>query len=1070
MYSIIYLLNTGAILATLTLFYWLFLRRETFYLANRWVLLGAMAVALVIPSLSPPPLVSKLKVDLAKSFEPKQIIKKILSKKKEDSSIANTPAILDGIPFDEIRNQPIQIESHSPPITLWDISKWIYLMGVAIMLIRFLIQLFGVYQQLKNSTITKNAGYYLATSNKDISPFSFWKYIVVNPNKYNEESFLHILEHERIHITQRHTIDMVFAELFLIVQWFNPLAWWHRHLLNQNLEFLVDQTILENGENKKTYQYHLVQVAVPNIPLSISSNYNYSQLKNRIKMMNLQRSSLAVSWKYTLLLPISFLLLMGFTDKIAKEELTTNHLNGLQDIYLILTENTTLEEIESKQKELLSYGIDLEIQDIQFDDHKDQITKLAINIAAGGYSNSCTWNSNKEGYGGYNYLLLNYSPNKYLRTSVNPKVTPFWEDIMMSSEKVQTIFIGIKNTDEPIAFLRNQSKLNGQIFLEQKKHDSNWKGYPTSDSYTSTDLTQKEIDDLKTTFAYHKYKRVIFKINGMKADSTALDIPVSRISAIQWTDRSYAKYNDAGTLRLKGISLQEMNIITKEIRKDIEGKDDQLDEIYVILSGEAKVEEIIAMNSQLKTYGLELIVHDLQYNIEKKIENIDIEFKVENESGVRTRAVGGIEYVVFFRDMANNKIDSGTNPEMLIEARKQQQKKKSKLFIIGNNKENKLNTKTIIEQQIPKNAKEIIIIITEETSIEEIKEAQEALLKYGIRLDIQNIQFNYEQDKITSLTAKMEAGGNSGTCTWQDDSEGYNYMVFYFNPNSGATHNGSNVEIKPIPDDAKLFILGRDNTKESIIFLRNQSSLKTKKILEQNKLNNQNPNWKGYPQSASHTEIDLTPKRIAELKERIKQVNPTQIIYKVDGIEWEENALDIPVDKIQYIKWSKWSHVKMDDTGQEKSSSTEKLELSIVRKTTSPHPEEKLVSLNENKSLDSTGFIHEPDAIHYLISPCTEADFEQTRIFFKEMLFKLGGKHRYSSLNSGPYRNLFIVRKFDNYKEAVKVGNILAGSTKPMKMKLYPISQANYRQVLKHSSLAAYKTFYENFNDKKINQ
>ena len=86
---------------------------------------------------------------------------------------------------------------------------------------------------------------YLATNNKDIAPFSFWKYIVINPNKYDETSFIQILEHERIHIIQRHTFDLVLAELFLMVQWFNPLAWWHRHLIDQNLEFLVDQTLLK---------------------------------------------------------------------------------------------------------------------------------------------------------------------------------------------------------------------------------------------------------------------------------------------------------------------------------------------------------------------------------------------------------------------------------------------------------------------------------------------------------------------------------------------------------------------------------------------------------------------------------------------------------------------------------------------------------------------------------------------------------------------------------------------------------------------------------------------------------
>ena len=303
-----YLLHSGLILAFLSIFYWLLLRRETFFKVNRWLLLGNILLALAIPLLPKPAYVIQLKADLLASFQPKVIETPVAG--IEDNSFIPLNEVIDA------SDTPTDISISKPaPISAETVLKWVYLIGLFIMLFRFIIQIVGVFRQIKKSTITKGAGYYLAINNKDIAPFSFWKYIVINPNKYDETSFIQILEHERIHITQRHTIDLVVAELFLIAQWFNPLAWWHRHLIGQNLEFLVDQTLLDNGENKQAYQYHLVQVAVPNSPLSISSNYNASPLKNRIKMMNLQRSSLAASWKYALLLPITFSMLLAFTTE-----------------------------------------------------------------------------------------------------------------------------------------------------------------------------------------------------------------------------------------------------------------------------------------------------------------------------------------------------------------------------------------------------------------------------------------------------------------------------------------------------------------------------------------------------------------------------------------------------------------------------------------------------------------------------------------------------------------------------------------------------------------------------------
>jgi len=112
------------------------------------------------------------------------------------------------------------------------------------------------------------------------------------------------LDHEKIHIQERHTLDILLAELVVIVQWFNPFAWMYRKAVENNLEFLTDFQMLNKGTERETYQLNLLRVSVPQMPLNLTTNYNQSFLKKRIAMMNVKKSSASSSWKYLLLLPL----------------------------------------------------------------------------------------------------------------------------------------------------------------------------------------------------------------------------------------------------------------------------------------------------------------------------------------------------------------------------------------------------------------------------------------------------------------------------------------------------------------------------------------------------------------------------------------------------------------------------------------------------------------------------------------------------------------------------------------------------------------------------------------------
>jgi len=189
-------------------------------------------------------------------------------------------------------------------LSFWQIIKYIYIGGLVIFSLNFLIQLMLIIFQKQTNPTLKDGQFTIVEINQDKAPFSFGNSIFINPTKYDWDTYNQILDHEKIHIEQRHTLDIILAELVVIVQWFNPFAWFYRKAVENNLEYLTDYKMLHQGTEPEVYQLNLLRVSVPQLPLNLTTNYNQSFLKKRIAMMNVKKSSASSSWKYLLLFPL----------------------------------------------------------------------------------------------------------------------------------------------------------------------------------------------------------------------------------------------------------------------------------------------------------------------------------------------------------------------------------------------------------------------------------------------------------------------------------------------------------------------------------------------------------------------------------------------------------------------------------------------------------------------------------------------------------------------------------------------------------------------------------------------
>ena len=168
----------------------------------------------------------------------------------------------------------------------------IYLLGIVFFAAKEIFQfrkVFNITRRGKEEDISlyvkDNTGNIrLIVTDEKISPFSWMNHIVISRTDL-EENGREILCHEMAHITNHHSIDLVLADICILLQWFNPASWLIKSELQNVHEFEADETVIRNGIDAKNYQLLLIKKAVGSRLYSIANSFNHSKLKKRITMM-----------------------------------------------------------------------------------------------------------------------------------------------------------------------------------------------------------------------------------------------------------------------------------------------------------------------------------------------------------------------------------------------------------------------------------------------------------------------------------------------------------------------------------------------------------------------------------------------------------------------------------------------------------------------------------------------------------------------------------------------------------------------------------------------------------------
>ncbi|WP_421829025.1 M56 family metallopeptidase [Larkinella sp.] len=273
-----YLLQANTALLLFVLAYFLGLRRLTFYGLNRLFLLFGMVFSVVYPL-----------IDFAELARRNETLFRPIQRTIDWEILEAIPQQTDG-----------------GSIWIWLVA--VFWSGVGIMTVRLVVQLLSLYRIQRRSHPATYKGFRFRAVHENFNPFSFGQTIYLNPSRHPVDELGPILQHERLHVREWHTLDVLLAELSTIFFWFNPVSWLLKRAVRENLEFRVDQHMLQSGLDAKNYQYMLVRIG--GLRVTLATNFTELTIKKRIGMMNRKPSSRRLMASYSLLLMILITLIL----------------------------------------------------------------------------------------------------------------------------------------------------------------------------------------------------------------------------------------------------------------------------------------------------------------------------------------------------------------------------------------------------------------------------------------------------------------------------------------------------------------------------------------------------------------------------------------------------------------------------------------------------------------------------------------------------------------------------------------------------------------------------------------
>lgn len=290
---LLYYLKVNLALALFYLFYRLCFGRDTFLGLRRFLLLAFYPVAFLYPLvdvsywLTRQPQVS----DLVQLYE-----------------LSVYPVVYPLLGTMDMVNEG-NVRNISDVLFLLGIA--IYLSGVLMLIFRGITEMGYIFRLLLTGDKKNIAGIRVCSLPGGQEPFSFLRWIFISSQDNRNDRWKKIWLHERAHVRQLHSLDVLLSQFVIVFCWINPFAWLLKKEICMNHEFLADREVIRSGADKKEYQYCLI--GMEHTVTAAAELYNYFSvlpLKKRIIMLNKKQTRCIGRVKSLLFIPLVAVLLV----------------------------------------------------------------------------------------------------------------------------------------------------------------------------------------------------------------------------------------------------------------------------------------------------------------------------------------------------------------------------------------------------------------------------------------------------------------------------------------------------------------------------------------------------------------------------------------------------------------------------------------------------------------------------------------------------------------------------------------------------------------------------------------
>lgn len=283
----IYSVKVAVCLALFYLFHKLLMSRDTFHTFNRFAILSMMLLSLVLPLVH-------LSLD-------------------SETGINRGTVALEGLVAQTVVDGGGNGVGEG--MTLTQVLLATYVLGVVLFVGKALLSVGSLLRLIRRARCVEvRNGIRIYTMQGDISPFSWFRYIIMSEKDW-QENRREIVLHEMAHIRRCHSMDVAVCNMMIVFQWYNPAAWLLKRELQTLHEYEADEAVLSAGVDATHYQMLLIRKAVGERLFSMANNLNHNSLKKRITMMKIKRTNPVQKAKIAFVLPLAAMTVAAFASQ-----------------------------------------------------------------------------------------------------------------------------------------------------------------------------------------------------------------------------------------------------------------------------------------------------------------------------------------------------------------------------------------------------------------------------------------------------------------------------------------------------------------------------------------------------------------------------------------------------------------------------------------------------------------------------------------------------------------------------------------------------------------------------------